>query len=339
MFGLHQPYPPAGDQPEAIAQLTAGLEEGLAHQVLLGVTGSGKTFTMANVIDKINRPTLVISHNKTLAAQLYSEFKTFFPKNAVEYFVSYFDYYQPEAYIPRTDTFIEKDSSVNEEIERMRLSTMGSLLSRRDVVVVASVSCIYGVSSREDYEALMVPLVADQQITREQLLSRLVEIQYVRNDVAFERGQFRVRGDTVDIRPANTEDAIRVEFFGEEIERIQRYEPLTGNTIETLPATTIFPGKQFVTQSDKMMAAMKTIRVELRERIQQLEKENKLLEAQRIKSRTEYDLEMMEELGYCSGIENYSRHISARPPGSKPNTLMDFFPKDFLLVIDESHAT
>ena len=339
MFGLHQPYPPAGDQPEAIAQLTAGLEEGLAHQVLLGVTGSGKTFTMANVIDKINRPTLVISHNKTLAAQLYSEFKTFFPKNAVEYFVSYFDYYQPEAYIPRTDTFIEKDSSVNEEIERMRLSTMGSLLSRRDVVVVASVSCIYGVSSREDYEALMVPLVVGQQITREQLLSRLVEIQYVRNDVAFERGQFRVRGDTVDIRPANTEDAIRVEFFGEEIERIQRYEPLTGNTIETLPATTIFPGKQFVTQSDKMMAAMKTIRVELRERIQQLEKENKLLEAQRIKSRTEYDLEMMEELGYCSGIENYSRHISARPPGSKPNTLMDFFPKDFLLVIDESHAT
>ncbi len=339
MFGLHQPYPPAGDQPEAIAQLTAGLEEGLAHQVLLGVTGSGKTFTMANVIDKIDRPTLVISHNKTLAAQLYSEFKTFFPKNAVEYFVSYFDYYQPEAYIPRTDTFIEKDSSVNEEIERMRLSTMGSLLSRRDVVVVASVSCIYGVSSREDYEALMVPLVAGQQITREQLLSRLVEIQYVRNDVAFERGQFRVRGDTVDIRPANTEDAIRVEFFGEEIERIQRYEPLTGNTIETLPATTIFPGKQFVTQSDKMMAAMKTIRVELRERIQQLEKENKLLEAQRIKSRTEYDLEMMEELGYCSGIENYSRHISARPPGSKPNTLMDFFPKDFLLVIDESHAT
>jgi excinuclease ABC subunit B len=339
VFELHQPYPPAGDQPEAIAQLSAGLEEGLAHQVLLGVTGSGKTFTMANVIDKINRPTLVISHNKTLAAQLYAEFKTFFPKNAVEYFVSYFDYYQPEAYIPRTDTFIEKDSSVNEEIERMRLSTMGSLMSRRDVVVVASVSCIYGISSREDYEALMVPLVTGQQITREQLLSRLVEIQYARNDVAFERGQFRVRGDTVDIRPANTEDAIRVEFFGEEIERIQRYEPLTGNTIETLPATTIFPGKQFVTQGDKIMAAMKTIRVELRERIQQFEKENKLLEAQRIKMRTEYDLEMMEELGYCSGIENYSRHISGRPPGSKPNTLMDFFPKDFLLVIDESHAT
>ena len=339
MFELHQPYPPAGDQPEAIAQLSAGLKDGLAHQVLLGVTGSGKTFTMANVINQINRPTLVISHNKTLAAQLYAEFKTFFPNNAVEYFVSYFDYYQPEAYIPRTDTFIEKDSSVNEEIERMRLSTMGSLLSRRDVVVVASVSCIYGISSRDDYEALMVPLVTGQDISREQLLSRLVDIQYARNDIAFERGQFRVRGDTVDIRTANTEDGVRVEFFGDEIERIQRFDPLTGDTIETLPATTIFPGKQFVTQDDKMKAAMKTIRVELRERIQELEKEKKLLEAQRIKMRTEYDLEMMEELGYCSGIENYTRHISARPPGSKPNTLMDFFPKDFLLVVDESHAT
>ena len=339
MFELHQPYPPAGDQPEAIEQLSAGLEDGLAHQVLLGVTGSGKTFTMANVINQINRPTLVISHNKTLAAQLYAEFKTFFPNNAVEYFVSYFDYYQPEAYIPRTDTFIEKDSSVNEEIERMRLSTMGSLLSRRDVLVVASVSCIYGISSRDDYEALMVPLVTGQEISREQLLSRLVDIQYSRNDIAFERGQFRVRGDTVDIRTANTEDGVRVEFFGDEIERIQRFDPLTGDTIETLPATTIFPGKQFVTQDDKMKAAMKTIRVELRERIQELEKEKKLLEAQRIKMRTEYDLEMMEELGYCSGIENYTRHISARPPGSKPNTLMDFFPEDFLLVVDESHAT
>ena len=339
MFELHQPYPPAGDQPEAITQLSAGLEDGLAHQVLLGVTGSGKTFTMANVINQINRPTLVISHNKTLAAQLYAEFKTFFPNNAVEYFVSYFDYYQPEAYIPRTDTFIEKDSSVNEEIERMRLSTMGSLLSRRDVVVVASVSCIYGISSRDDYEALMVPLVTGQDISREKLLSRLVDIQYARNDIAFERGQFRVRGDTVDIRTANTEDGVRVEFFGDEIERIQRFDPLTGDTIETLPATTIFPGKQFVTQDDKMQVAMKTIRVELRERIQELEKEKKLLEAQRIKMRTEYDLEMMEELGYCSGIENYTRHISARPPGSKPNTLMDFFPKDFLLVVDESHAT
>ena len=339
MFELHQPYAPAGDQPSAIAQLSAGLKEDLPHQVLLGVTGSGKTFTMANVIAQTNRPTLVISHNKTLAAQLYAEFKGFFPNNAVEYFISYFDYYQPEAYIPRTDTFIEKDSSVNEDIERMRLATMSSLLSRRDVVVVASVSCIYGIGNREDYEALMVPLVQGMEIGREILLTKLVDIQYTRNDIAFERGQFRVRGDTVDIRPAQTEDAIRVEFFGDEIDRIQRFDPLTGNTTETLGSVTIFPGKQFVTQADKIKAAMKTIRTELREQIQHFEKEGKLLEAQRIKMRTEYDLEMMEELGYCSGIENYSRHLSARPAGSKPNTLMDFFPKDFLLVVDECHAT
>ena len=262
-----------------------------------------------------------------------------FPNNAVEYFISYFDYYQPEAYIPRTDTFIEKDSSVNEDIERMRLATMSSLLSRRDVVVVASVSCIYGIGNREDYEALMVPLVQGMEIGRELLLTKLVDIQYTRNDIAFERGQFRVRGDTVDIRPAQTEDAIRVEFFGDEIDRIQRFDPLTGNTTETLGSVTIFPGKQFVTQADKIKAAMKTIRTELREQIQHFEKEGKLLEAQRIKMRTEYDLEMMEELGYCSGIENYSRHLSARPAGSKPNTLMDFFPKDFLLVVDECHAT
>ena len=319
--------------------MSAGLEDNLPHQVLLGVTGSGKTFTMANVIAQTNRPTLVISHNKTLAAQLYAEFKGFFPNNAVEYFISYFDYYQPEAYIPRTDTFIEKDSSVNEDIERMRLATMSSLLSRRDVVVVASVSCIYGIGNREDYEALMVPLVQGMEIGRELLLTKLVDIQYTRNDIAFERGQFRVRGDTVDIRPAQTEDAIRVEFFGDEIDRIQRFDPLTGNTTETPGSVTIFPGKQFVTQSDKIKAAMKTIRTELREQIQHFEKEGKLLEAQRIKMRTEYDLEMMEELGYCSGIENYSRHLSARPAGSKPNTLMDFFPKDFLLVVDECHAT
>ncbi len=319
--------------------MSAGLKEDLPHQVLLGVTGSGKTFTMANVIAQTNRPTLVISHNKTLAAQLYAEFKGFFPNNAVEYFISYFDYYQPEAYIPRTDTFIEKDSSVNEDIERMRLATMSSLLSRRDVVVVASVSCIYGIGNREDYEALMVPLVQGMEIGRELLLTKLVDIQYTRNDIAFERGQFRVRGDTVDIRPAQTEDAIRVEFFGDEIDRIQRFDPLTGNTTETLGSVTIFPGKQFVTQADKIKAAMKTIRTELREQIQHFEKEGKLLEAQRIKMRTEYDLEMMEELGYCSGIENYSRHLSARPAGSKPNTLMDFFPKDFLLVVDECHAT
>ena len=319
--------------------MSSGLKENLPHQVLLGVTGSGKTYTMANVIAQTNRPTLIISHNKTLAAQLYAEFKGFFPNNAVEYFISYFDYYQPEAYIPRTDTFIEKDSSVNEDIERMRLATMSSLLSRRDVVVIASVSCIYGIGNREDYEALMVPLVQGMEIGRELLLTKLVDIQYTRNDIAFERGQFRVRGDTVDIRPAQTEDAIRVEFFGDEIDRIQRFDPLTGNTTETLGSVTIFPGKQFVTQASKIKAAMKTIRTELREQIQFFEKEGKLLEAQRIKMRTEYDLEMMEELGYCSGIENYSRHLSTRPAGSKPNTLMDFFPEDFLLVIDECHAT
>jgi len=339
VFKLHQPYAPAGDQPGAIAQLSSGLKENLPHQVLLGVTGSGKTYTMANVIAQTNRPTLIISHNKTLAAQLYAEFKGFFPNNAVEYFISYFDYYQPEAYIPRTDTFIEKDSSVNEDIERMRLATMSSLLSRRDVVVIASVSCIYGIGNREDYEALMVPLVQGMEIGRELLLTKLVDIQYTRNDIAFDRGQFRVRGDTVDIRPAQTEDAIRVEFFGDEIDRIQRFDPLTGNTTETLGSVTIFPGKQFVTQANKIKAAMKTIRTELREQIQHFEKEGKLLEAQRIKMRTEYDLEMMEELGYCSGIENYSRHLSTRPAGSKPNTLMDFFPEDFLLVIDECHAT
>jgi excinuclease ABC subunit B len=339
MFELHQPFPPAGDQPTAITGLSTGLKEGLKHQVLLGVTGSGKTFTVANVINNINRPTLVISHNKTLAAQLYAEFKTFFPQNAVEYFVSYFDYYQPEAYIPRTDTFIEKDSSVNEEIERMRLSTMSSLLSRRDVVVVASVSCIYGIGSKEDYETLMLPLAQGIEISREHLLLRLVDLQYTRNDISFERSQFRVRGDTVDIRPAQTEDAIRLEFFGEEIERIQRFDPLTGDLIEALNSITIFPGKQFVTQEGKMKAAMKTIRVELRERINEFEKAGKLLEAQRIKMRTEYDLEMMEELGYCSGIENYSRHINNRPAGFKPNTLLDFFPDDYLLIVDESHAT
>ena len=339
MFELHKPYPPDGDQPEAIAQLTAGLKENIPHQVLLGVTGSGKTYTMANVIANANRPTLVISHNKTLAAQLYAELKGFFPNNAVEYFISYFDYYQPEAYIPRTDTFIEKDSSVNEDIERMRLATMSSLLSRRDVVVVASVSCIYGIGNRDDYEALMIPLMKGMKIGRDPLLARLVDLQYSRNDIAFERSNFRVRGDTVDIRPAQTEDGVKIEFFGDEIERIQRFDPLTGKITESLESITIFPGKQFVTQTDKIKTAMKTIRKELREQIQYFEKENKLLEAQRIKMRTEYDLEMMEELGYCSGIENYSAHINQRPKGSKPNTLMDFFPKDYLLVIDESHAT
>jgi len=339
VFELVSNYQPAGDQPQAIEKLTAGILSGAKHQTLLGVTGSGKTFTVANVIRNVDKPTLIISHNKTLAAQLYAEFKSFFPNNAVEYFVSYFDYYQPEAYIPRTDTFIEKDSSRNEEIERLRLSTMSSLFTRRDVVVVASVSCIYGIGSKEDYEALVIPLRVGQQLSREQFLTRLVDLQYDRNDITFERGNFRVRGDTIEVRPAGREDGLRVEFFGEEIERITLFEPLTGNKIETLQANMIFPAKQFVTTGDKMKRAILAIREELRKRIVHFEKHGKLLEAQRIKQRTEYDLEMMEEMGVCSGIENYSRHIANRPPGSRPTTLFDFFPNDYLLVIDESHAT
>ena len=339
MFKLVSDYAPAGDQPQAIEKLTAGILAGAKNQTLRGVTGSGKTFTVANVIKNTGKPTLVISHNKTLAAQLYAEFKSFFPHNAVEYFVSYFDYYQPEAYIPRTDTFIEKDSSINEEIERLRLSTMSSLFSRRDVIVVASVSCIYGIGSKEDYAVMVLPITVGGVMSREQLLSRLVDLQYTRNDIAFERGQFRVRGDTVEICPAGREDALRVEFFGEDIERLTRFEPLTGNKIESLAAETIFPAKQFVTTGDKLKNAILGIREELRERIVFFEKHGKLLEAQRIKMRTEYDLEMMEQMGFCSGIENYSRHIAARKPGSQPNTLFDFFPKDYLLVVDESHVT
>ena len=339
MFELVAPYSPAGDQPQAIEKLVAGVQAGAKHQVLLGVTGSGKTYTIANVIQQIQRPTLVISHNKTLAAQLYAEFKSFFPKNAVEYFVSYFDYYQPEAYIPRSDTFIEKDSSRNDEIERLRLSTMSSLFARRDVIVVASVSCIYGIGSKEDYEAMVIPLRVGLAFTREQLLSRLVDIQYTRNDIAFERAQFRVRGDTLELRPGYTEDGLRIEFFGDEIDRITRFEPLTGEVLEQLQAVVIYPGKQFVTTNEKLKAALLTIRAELGDRIAWFEKHGKLLEAQRIKMRTEYDLEMMEEMGVCSGIENYSRHIAQRPPGSRPTTLIDFMPDDFLLVMDESHVS
>ena len=339
MFELVSDYAPAGDQPQAIAKLTEDILAGAKARTLRGVTGSGKTFTIANVIKNVGRPTLVISHNKTLAAQLYAEFKSFFPRNAVEYFVSYFDYYQPEAYIPRTDTFIEKDSSRNEEIERLRLSTMSSLFSRRDVVVVASVSCIYGIGSREDYEEMIIPIRAGLQLSREIFLSRLIDLQYERNDITFERGNFRVRGDIVEVRPAGREDGLRIEFFGEEIERITRFEPLTGNKIETLNAVVVFPAKKFVTTNEKMKRAILTIREELGDRIAFFEKHGKLLEAQRIKMRTEFDLEMMEEMGVCSGIENYSRHISGRPPGSQPNTLFDFLPDDYLLVIDESHVT
>ncbi|HKS36578.1 MAG TPA: excinuclease ABC subunit UvrB [Verrucomicrobiae bacterium] len=339
MFELVAPYQPAGDQPQAIDKLTEGIVSGAKHQTLLGVTGSGKTFAIANVIRNVDKPTLVISHNKTLAAQLYAEFKSFFPNSAVEYFVSYFDYYQPEAYIPRTDTFIEKDSSINEEIERLRLSTMSSLFARRDVVVVASVSCIYGIGSKEDYEAMIVPIRAGQEFTREQFLERVVDLQYTRNDIAFERGQFRVRGDTVEIRPAATEDGIRIEFFGDQIERITRFDPLTGDKLDALDYVTIYPGKQFVTPLEKIKRAVMSIREELTERIAWFEGRGKLLEAQRIKMRTEYDIEMMLEMGFCSGIENYSRPLSGRPPGSRPYTLLDFFPDDYLLVIDESHAT
>ena len=339
-FQLSSHYQPQGDQAQAIAKLTKSVAAGNRHQTLLGVTGSGKTFTAANVITHIDRPTLVISHNKTLAAQLYSEFKQFFPENAVEYFVSYFDYYQPEAYIPRTDTYIEKDSSINEEIERLRLSTTSSLLSRRDVLVVASVSCIYGLGSPEDYMNMLLTVKMGQPLSREAALGKLVDMLYERNDVAFERGRFRVRGDVVEVQPANLDgEAIRLEFFGDEVDRITRFDPLTGHTIDQLTTVTLYPAKQFVTPHDKMLKAMRTIREELDERVIWFEKNGQLIEAQRIKQRTEYDLEMMQEMGFCSGIENYSRHLSGRPAGSRPYTLLDFFPQDYLLVIDESHAS
>src|SRR4030081_3601328 len=339
-FELESNYKPRGDQSQAIAKLLKSIEAGNRHQTLLGVTGSGKTFTMANVIRELDRPTLVISHNKTLAAQLYSEFKQFFPRNAVEYFVSYFDYYQPEAYIPRSDTYIEKDSSINEEIERLRLSATSALLSRRDTIVVASVSCIYGVTSPEDYLRMLLTVKRGQQITREAVLGRLVDMLYERNDMNFSRGKFRVRGDVVEVYPATAdEEAIRLEFFGDELDAITRFDPLTGHVREALTVITFYPAKQFVTPADKLNRALSSIRNELEHRIVDLESQSKLLEAQRLRMRTEYDLEMLQEMGFCSGIENYSRHLSGRPPGSKPYTLLDFFPKDFLLVIDESHAT
>jgi excinuclease ABC subunit B len=339
-FQLESNYKPRGDQGQAIAKLLKSVEAGNRHQTLLGVTGSGKTFTIANVIRELDRPTLVISHNKTLAAQLYSEFKQFFPRNAVEYFVSYFDYYQPEAYIPRSDTYIEKDSSINEEIERLRLSATSALLSRRDTIVVASVSCIYGVTSPEDYERMLLTVKRGQQISREAVLGRLVDMLYERNDINFSRGRFRVRGDVVEIYPATAdEEAVRIEFFGDDIDAITRFDPLTGHARESLSVITFYPAKQFVTPADKLNRALRSIREELDARIVYLEAQGKLLEAQRLKMRTEYDLEMLQEMGFCNGIENYSRHLSGRPPGSKPYTIIDFFPKDFLVVIDESHAT
>ncbi|HEY5704427.1 MAG TPA: excinuclease ABC subunit UvrB [Terrimicrobiaceae bacterium] len=339
-FELASSYEPRGDQAQAIEKLTRSLLAGNRHQTLLGVTGSGKTFTVANVIRELDRPTLVMSHNKTLAAQLYSEFKQFFPRNAVEYFVSYFDYYQPEAYIPRTDTYIEKDSSINEEIERLRLSAVSSLLSRRDTIVVASVSCIYGLASPEDFLQMLVTIKQGQIMTREAFLAKLVDMLYERNDIAFGRGKFRVRGDVVEVHQAQVDDeAIRVEFFGDEIDRISQFDPLTGRVSSMFSTLTIYPAKQFVTPYEKLQRATRAIREELDHRVAELERENKLIEAQRIRQRTEFDLEMMQEMGFCNGIENYSRHLSGRAPGSRPYTLMDFMPEDFLLVIDESHAT
>ena len=339
-FQLESNYEPKGDQGQAIAKLIKSVEAGNRHQTLLGVTGSGKTFSVANVIREVERPTLVISHNKTLAAQLYSEFKQFFPHNAVEYFVSYFDYYQPEAYIPRSDTYIEKDSSINEEIERLRLSATSALLSRRDTIVVASVSCIYGVTSPEDYLRMLLTVKKGQQVSREAVLGRLIDMLYERNDMNFSRGKFRVRGDVVEVYPATAdEEAIRLEFFGDELDAITRFDPLTGHARDSLGIITFFPAKQFVTPADKLNVALRSIREELEQRIIELESQSKLLEAQRLRMRTEYDLEMLQEMGFCNGIENYSRHLSGRPPGSKPFTLIDFFPKDFLLVVDESHAT
>ena len=339
-FKLVSQYKPMGDQPEAIDSLVSGIENGLDEQVLLGVTGSGKTFTMANVIARINRPTLVLAHNKTLAAQLCSEFREFFPENAVEYFVSYYDYYQPEAYIPHTDTFIEKDSSINDEIERLRHSATSSLFERRDVIVVASVSCIYGLGDPIDYANMVISLRPGQTRDFDELLRKLIEIRYERNDIAFGRNMFRVRGDTVEIFPAYSNDkAIRVEFFGDEIDRISEINVVTGAATRFLSHAAIYPASHYVTTKEKMAAAIDRIRAECDERVKYFTDNGKLLEAQRIKQRTDYDIEMMQELGYCSGIENYSRVISNRAPGSPPLTLLDYFPKDFLLFVDESHVT
>jgi len=338
-FVLNSDYKPTGDQPEAIAKLLDSLRAGNECQTLLGVTGSGKTFTMANLIKELDRPALILSHNKTLAAQLFSEFKSFFPDNAVEYFVSYYDYYQPEAYIPATDTYIEKDSSINDEIERLRISATSSLISRRDVIVVASVSCIYGLGSPEDFKELMIPLRVGEEFARDAFLERLVENLYERNDIDFKRGAFRVRGETVDVFPAYMESAIRIEFFGDEIDRIRYLNPLTGETGQAFGEFHLYPANQFITPRYKLEEALKGIRSELEDQVGTFEKQQRLLEAQRIRMRTEYDLEMLQEMGFCQGIENYSRHLSGRRPGDRPFCLLDFFPDDFLTFVDESHVT
>ena len=339
-FNLQAPYEPAGDQPEAIAQLTQGIIGGKRFQTLLGATGTGKTYTMSNVIQQVKKPTLVMAHNKTLAGQLYSEFKEFFPDNAVEYFVSYYDYYQPEAYVPQSDTFIEKDASINDEIDKLRHSATSSLFERDDVIVIASVSCIYGLGSPKEYRELVVSLRKGMEIERNQLLRKLVDVQYERNDINFIRGTFRVRGDVVEIFPASRDErCLRVEFFGDEIDRIREVDALTGEIIGDREHVAIFPASHFVTREDKMVRAIENIEAELEERLKEMRAEDKLLEAQRLEQRTRYDLEMMREMGFCSGIENYSRHLTLRPAGAQPYTLIDYCPDDFLLVVDESHVT
>jgi len=339
VFKLKSNFEPFGDQPDAIKELTEGVDRGDRFQTLLGVTGSGKTFTIANVIQNIGKPTLVISHNKTLAAQLYAEFKSFFPENAVEYFISYYDYYQPEAYLPSTDTYIEKDTSINEEIDRLRLKATSSLLSRNDVIIVASVSCIYGLGSPKDFKELLVFFEKGMHINRYEMFSELINIHYVRNDIDFHRGCFRVRGDVVEIFPAYEEHAVRIEMWGDDIEKISKVDPLTGKVQQQLDKVAIYPAKHFVTTQPQLEKAIMSIREELKERLDFLRSQGKLLEAQRLESRTNYDIEMMQEVGYCSGIENYSRHLAGRKPGERPSCLIDYFPDDFLMVIDESHAT
>ena len=338
-FKIVSDFGPTGDQPQAVDKLVAGLEHGYKHQTLLGVTGSGKTFTMANIIERVNRPTLVMSHNKTLAAQLATELKEFFPDNAVEYFVSYYDYYQPEAYIPRTDTYIEKETDINEEIDKMRHASTRALFTRRDVVIVASVSCIYGLGSPEEYHAFVVSLQKGETRKRDRLVRQLVDMQYQRNDIDFTRGRFRIRGDTLEIQPAYEEVAVRVEFFGDEIERIVEVDPLTGELLAERDSIDIYPAKHFVTSHDKLMAAIVDIEKELEQRLFQLKAQGKLLEAARLEARTNYDIEMLREAGFCAGVENYSRHLSRRAPGSPPWTLLDYFPEDFLVFVDESHMT
>ena len=338
-FELVSKYSPQGDQPEAIRQLVEGINSGKHFQTLLGATGTGKTFTISNVIKEVNKPTLVMAHNKTLAGQLYSEFKEFFPNNAVEYFVSYYDYFQPEAYVPSTDTFIEKDASINDEIDKLRHSATSSLFERQDVIIIASVSCIYGLGSPEEYREMVLSLRMGMEIDRNQLLRRLVDIQYERNDLNFQRGTFRVRGDVVEIFPASRDEhCVRVELFGDEIDRIREVDALTGEIMAEREHVAIFPASHFVTREEKLKVAIQNIEKELEERLIELRGNDKLLEAQRLEQRTRYDLEMMREMGFCSGIENYSRHLTLRPAGSTPYTLIDYFPEDFLLVMDESHV-